>query len=253
MKSPAPDELRERTRQQIIDSMGGWSGTVVAAVPPVVFVAVNALAQLRTAIVAAVAAGVLMTGYRLARRQSIQQAATGLFSVLVAALIAARTGQARGFFLLGIVGSIAYGAVFAVSLLLRRPLVGLAWEFLDPSPLPEGTRWYRVKALRRAYDLATSAALVMFAARAIVQLSLFRSNQTGWLAVTKIAMGFPLYLAVIGAAFWVVRRARQQLPPLPVAERAEPDIDQAEPRPVELLGGADRPADRRLGLGQGDE
>jgi len=212
VNSPASEELRERTRQQMLDSFGGWSGTVVGAIPLVVFVAVNAAARLWPAIWAAVASAVLLAGYRLLRRQPVQQAVTGLFSVLIAAAIAAHTGQARGFFLLGIAGSVLYGAVFAVTLLVRRPLVGMLWEFLDPAPLPDGLPWYRVGSLRRAYDIATLAGLGMFAARAVVQLSLFRENRTGWLAVTKIVMGFPLYLAVLGFGFWVVRRARQQLP-----------------------------------------
>ena len=231
MSSSPANELRERTRQQVLDSLGGWSGTVISAVPLVVFVAVNAIAGLWPAIWAAVIVAVLLAGYRLLRRQSLQQAVTGLLSVLVAAAIAGHTGQARGFFLLGIAGSILYGAVFAATLIVRRPLVGLLWEFLDPAPLPEGERWYRVGFLRRAYDLATLAGLAMFASRAVVQLSLFRDNKTGWLAVTKIVMGFPLYLAVLGFGFWVVRRARQQLP-APAAANPETDAADADPDPA---------------------
>ena len=225
------NELRERTRQQMLDSLGGWSGTVISAVPVVMFVAVNAVAGLWPAIWASIAVAVLLAGYRLVRRQSLQQAVTGLFSVLVAAAIAAHTGQARGYFLLGIAGSILYGTVFALSLIVRRPLVGLLWEFLDPAPLPDGQRWYRVGFLRRAYDLATLAGLAMFAARAVVQLSLFRDNRTGWLAVARIVMGFPLYLAVLGFGFWVVRRARQQLP-APAAANPETDAADADPDPA---------------------
>ena len=72
--------------------------------------------------------------YRLARKQSTQQAISGLFGVLIAALIAARTGQARGYFLLGIWSSFLYAVPFAVSLVIRRPLIGWLWEFLDPAP-----------------------------------------------------------------------------------------------------------------------
>jgi len=221
MSSPA-DELRERTRQQLLTSFGGWSGMVISAVPVVVFIAVNAVAGLAPAVWAAVGVAVLLAGYRLARRQSVQQAVNGLVGVLVSAGIAAYLGQARGFFLLGIASSAVYGAVFGVTLLIRRPLVGLIWEFVDPAPLPPGTRWFEVRPLRRAYDQATLAGLAMFAARAVVQLSLFQHNRTGWLAVTRIAMGFPLYLAVLGFGFWVVRRARRQLPPLPEPVDGDP-------------------------------
>jgi len=228
-RAPSADELRERTRQQMLASFGGWSGTIISAIPLVVFVAVNAAAHsLRDAIWSAVAVAVVLAGYRLIRRQSIQQAGAGLVSVVVAALIAHHTGQARGFFLLGIAGSVLYAAVFLVTLVIRRPLVGLFWEFLDPAPLPEGTKWFRIASLRRAYDLATLAGFAMFAARAIVQLSLFRDNKTGWLAVTKIAMGFPLYLAVLGFGFWVVRRARAALPSGSEPEPGESGLDPLE-------------------------
>ncbi|MDQ1752424.1 MAG: hypothetical protein QOE71_3480, partial [Pseudonocardiales bacterium] len=39
--------LREQTRQQLLDALGGWSGTVVAAIPPVVFVIANSIGGLR--------------------------------------------------------------------------------------------------------------------------------------------------------------------------------------------------------------
>jgi intracellular septation protein A len=244
-QEPAAD-LREQTRQQLLDSLGGWSGTVVAAIPPVVFVIANALGGLRNAIIAAVAAGVLVAGYRLLRRQPVQQALMGLLSVAVAAAIAARTGQARGFFLLGIVGSIAYTAVFAVSMVVRRPLVGLIWEFLDPTPMPADERWHRVRPLMRAYLLATGAATAMFAARGAVQLSLFRDNKTGWLAVARLAMGYPLYIAVLGYAFWVIRRARTRL---------AGDRNAADQRAADTAGssGADGLSDGGLSFGQGDE
>lgn len=218
---PPEEDLRERTRQQVIDSLGGWSGTVVAAVPPLVFVAVNAMTGLQWAIIAALLSGGLVTVYRLVRRQPIQQAFMGLFSVAIAAAIAARSHEARGFFVLGIAAAILYAVVFAVSLLIRRPLVGVLWEFLDPTPLPEGQTWHKTRRLRQAYSWATAAALGMFTARAVVQLSLFQDNRTGLLAITKLAMGYPLYIAVIAFTFWIVRRARRSIGPVPIPQPAD--------------------------------
>jgi hypothetical protein len=204
-------ELRETYRKQLLDSIGGWTGTVITALPPVVFVVVNATAGLRPAIFAAVGAGVALAGYRLARKQSVQQAVTGLFAVVVAALIAARTGQARGYFLLGIWGSFIYAVPFAVSIAARRPLIGLLWEFLDPSPedpAQPGRPWYRRRHLLRAYTWATLIATVLFLARGIVQATLYHENATGWLAFARVAMGYPLYIAAVGSGYWIVRRAR---------------------------------------------
>jgi hypothetical protein len=253
----SPEDLRDRTRQQILTSLGGWSGTIAAAIPLLVFVIANTVGGLRTAVIAAVASAVLVAGYRMARRQPVQQALSGLFGVAIAAAIAARTGEARGFFVLGIVSAFGYAALFALSLLVRRPLVGVIWEYLDPAPLPPGQRWHKVRELRRAYDIATAAVLAMFVARAVVQLSLFQENRTGLLAVAKLVMGLPLYLAVVAVVFWVVRRARRQLPPAvpaPVeqAELTQPDLPPGS-QPAPGLRGADSAPDGGLSLRKGDE
>lgn len=206
--------LREQYRAQLIESFGGWTGTVIAAVPTVVFVVVNVLASLRPALVAAVASALLLAGYRLVRRQSVQQALSGLFGVAIAAFIAYRTGQARGYFLYGILTSFGYAAGCLITLAIRRPVVGLIWEFLDPSvtaaagpPVP----WYRRRRLLLAYDLATALAALIFLARASVQLALYHRNDTGWLAVARIAMGYPLTGLAVLFGFWAVRRARHSI------------------------------------------
>ena len=205
-------DLRETVRQQLIASIGGWTGALITAIPTAVFVIVNVTASLRTAIFAAVGAALLLTGYRLVRRQSIQQALSGLFGVLIASIIAARTGQARGYFLFGIWTSFAYAVPFAASLVVRRPLVGLGWEFLDPTPSDDDDPpWYRRPALLHAYMWATVAATLMFLSRGIVQAALYHRNATGWLAFARIAMGYPLFVATAGVVFLVVSRARRRL------------------------------------------
>jgi Protein of unknown function (DUF3159) len=205
-------DLRETFRQQLITGIGGWSGALITAIPTAVFIVVNVLTTLRVAILAAVGSALLLTGYRLIRRQSIQQAMSGLFGVIVAAIIAARTGQARGYFLLGIWTSFVYAVPFAISMLVRRPLVGLAWEFLDPTPAEvDDPPWYRRRELLRAYTWATLGATLVFLSRGIVQAMLYHRNATGWLAFARIAMSYPLFLAAVGFSFLVVGRARRRL------------------------------------------
>jgi MFS family permease len=217
-KRPAGDadervDLRETFRQQLIDSIGGWSGALIAAVPTIVFIIVNVTTSLAPAIYAAVGSALLLTAYRLVRKQSIQQAVSGLFGVLIAAVIAHRTGQARGYFLFGIWTSFLYAVPLAISLVVRRPLVGVLWEFLDPSAPPADDRpWHRRRPLLLAYSWATLAVTIVFLARGGVQAALYHQDATGWLAFARIAMGYPLFVAAVGFSFWVVQRARKRLP-----------------------------------------
>ena len=210
----APIPTRDALREQMIASIGGWSGTAMTAIPPIVFVVVNATAGLKPAVIAAIGSAILLSCYRLVRRQPVQQAVTGLFAVVVAAIIAARTGQARGYFLMGIWASFAYAAVFAASIVVRRPLVGIAWEFLDPTPGEPGAEhvnWRSRRPLLHAYDYATVVATAVFLARGTAQWTLYGRKQVGWLAFARISMGYPLTLAVLAFGFWVVTRARRKL------------------------------------------
>jgi hypothetical protein len=172
----------------------------------------------------------LLTLYRLVRKQSIQQALSGLFGVLIASIIAARTGQARGYFLFGIWTSFAYAVPFGVSILVRRPLVGVAWEFLDPTPGgDEDPPWYRRRVLLHAYMWATLAATLVFLSRGIVQAALYHRNATGWLAFARIAMGYPLFVAAAGFVFLIIGRARRRLAEPSAGERSAGEPSAGEP------------------------
>ena len=231
-------EAKERYRSQMLSGIGGWSGTVVAAIPTAVFVAVNLVTTLRVAVYAAIGSAVLLAVYRLVRRQPVIQAVSGVVGVAIAAAIAGGTGEARNYFLIGILLSFGYGLAFVISMLVRRPLVGLLWEFLDPVTKHENmtaepedgsadtvetrhhTPWYRRRDLLKAYQLASAAGVVVFMGRGITQLILYLTEETTALGVTKIVLGTPLWLAGVVYAFWVVRRARHKLVAPPVSPAA---------------------------------
>jgi hypothetical protein len=122
-------------RHLVLEQLGGWRGMVDASLPTVAFIVANSLGGLTVGIWAAVVAAVLVFVLRLVRKESIQQAISGLFAVGVAVVIAARTGEPRDFFVVGIVRNAGIGVVLLGSLVVRWPLVGVVAEFLAPSHL----------------------------------------------------------------------------------------------------------------------
>jgi hypothetical protein len=122
-------------RHLVLEQLGGWRGMLDATLPTVAFIVANAANGLRTGIWAALIAAALVFVLRLVRRESVQQAVSGLFAVGVAVAIAAFTGQARDFFVLGIVRNAVIGVVLLGSIAVRRPLVGVVAEWLAPSHL----------------------------------------------------------------------------------------------------------------------
>lgn len=175
-------------------------GMVDSGLPVVVFIVVNSLASLGPALVAALAAGVLIAALRVARRRPVSQAIAGLFGVGIAAFIANRTGEAKGFFLLGIWQSLIYAGAFGISILLRWPLVGLIWEGING----RGRAWRTNRRLLRRYSWATAVWVVVFAARYAVQNWLYETDQVGWLAAVRIGMGYPVFLIGLAASVLIV-------------------------------------------------
>lgn len=193
----------------MLERVGGVSGLVYASLPTFAYVIANAIAGLDAAVVISVGVSVGLIALRLLRKQPIQPAVSGLLGVVVAALIAYYTGSAEDYFLPGIWLSLAMATVFSVSLLLRRPLVGVIWNLLR-SAGPDRS-WRADTVALHAFDVATLAFVALFSARFVVQQWLYDGGFTGWLALARIAMGYPLLGAVSVVVYWAVRRANRQI------------------------------------------
>lgn len=200
---PAAGQAR---KQLFIDSLGGVRGMIDSTLPVVVFIVANTIGGLDVAVWSAIAAGVVLVVLRLARKQSVQQAFSGFFGIAIAAYIAKQTGEAKGYFLLGIWGSLVYAAVFALSAVVRRPLVGVIWEWVAPGPRPWRTR----PPLMRVYTITTLMWAALSLARFLVQNWLYDADHTGWLAVSRLAMGYPLTIALLAVTALWVRRVRHR-------------------------------------------
>ena len=208
--------------QALLGQMGGISGLIYSALPVMVLVPVSTAFGLLPALIAAlsVAAGILI--WRLVRRDSVKPALAGFLGVGISALIAWLVGASKGYFLLGIWTSLIWATVFGLSVLIRRPIVGYVWSWVNG----HDRSWRRSRRAVLAFDAATLTWVLVFGARFIVQHHLYDADRTGWLGVARIAMGWPL--AAIGAlvTYLAIRAAQRAL-------HAEDDAS----RPVE---GADQ-------------
>jgi hypothetical protein len=210
----------------LLEQMGGISGVVYSSVPVLVFVLVNSIFSLQPAIWSSIGIAVLIMVVRVVRKQPLQPAISGFFGVAIAAFIAYRTGSAKGFFLFGIWASLIYAGAFAASVLVRWPLVGVIWTFVNSHDM----RWRRDRRALHAYDLATLACAAIFAARFIVQRWLYDADQTGWLAFAKIAMGYPLTAVALAITVWAVARAGHRQRDLQQTDTRVESDDEVEAR-----------------------
>ncbi|MEO3757538.1 DUF3159 domain-containing protein [Mycobacterium sp. B14F4] len=193
--------------QAVLDQMGGFSGLVYSSLPVVAFVPVSQLFGLLPAIVAALGVAALILVWRLARRESVQPAISGFVGVGICALIAYVTGESKGYFLWGIWMSLLWATVFTLSVLIRRPVVGYVWSWVNG----HGRDWRRVRKAVTAFDIATVFWVLVFASRFVVQQHLYDADQTGWLGVARIAMGWPLTAVAALVTYLAIRAAQRAL------------------------------------------
>lgn len=203
--------------ERLLDQVGGVSGVIYSSLPVVVFVAVSSLSGLWAAIASALGVAALVLLWRLIRRESTQPAFSGFFGVAICALIAYLVGQSKGYFLLGIWMSLLWAVAFAGSVLIRRPLVGYAWSWATG----RDRGWRAVSRAVYAFDIATLCWTLVFAARFVVQRLLYDADQTGWLGVARIAMGWPLTVLAALATYAAIKAAQRALPAPEEAETAE--------------------------------
>lgn len=192
--------------QVLLKNMGGTSGMIYTAIPVVAFVSANALLELPIAIGAAVVVALMLTAFRVTRGEPVVQASGGLLGVIAAGGVAAWTGSAGGYFLVGIWTSLISAVAVFVSLLARRPVTGLLWNVLHGNTYD----WRANRSVLRAHDLATLTFTLLFAARYVVQDWLYDTDAAGWLAFAKIAMGTPLFALAILVTVWAFRRSSRE-------------------------------------------
>lgn len=189
----------------VLDQMGGISGLIYSSLPVVVFVPVSTTFGLMPAIAAALGVATLILIWRLIRRESVQPAVSGFFAVGVSALIAYLVGESKGYFLLGIWSSLIYAVLFGVSVIIRRPVVGYIWGWVNS----HDRAWRDVRKAVLAFDIATLTWVAVFASRFLVQQYLYDSDQTGWLGVARIAMGWPLTAVAALVTYLAIRAAQR--------------------------------------------
>ena len=204
--------------------MGGVSGLIYSSLPVLVFVPVSSLFGLMPAIIAALAVAAAILVWRLVRRESTQPAISGFMGVGICALIAYVMGESKGYFLYGIWMSLFWAVVFFVSVLIRRPLVGYIWSWVNG----HDRGWRGVRRAVLVFDIATITWVLVFAARFVVQRHLYDADETGWLGVARIAMGWPLTAVAALATYLAIRSAQRALHAHQATEQTDaPDAEDA--------------------------
>jgi hypothetical protein len=200
----------QRPESSLAELLGGRTGALDATVPVIAFVLGLTVADAAgwaspvgwggaAAVLAAAVVGVV----RLAGGRRPRAVLFGLLGVAVAALVAIYTGRAIDFFLVQIVSNAASALAWAVSIVIRWPLLGL----VVGTALGQRTRWRRDPHLLRGYQRASWVWVGQYLVRLAVFVPLYLADAVIALGIARSVLTWPLVAACVALSWPVLRSA----------------------------------------------
>ena len=190
-------------QEKVIAALGGKKGLIDVGIPSIVFLVVfNIEKDLRQALIASILLSLTLAIIRLAKRDTLQHALSGVFGTLICAWFANRTGNPSDVFLPKLLINLGYGTVYLLANLAGWPVLGLV---LGPI-LGENLAWRRDPARKRAYLQASWLWVGLFISRLLIQYPIYKSGNVNLLGTVNLAMGYPLFAATAYGSWLILRR-----------------------------------------------
>jgi hypothetical protein len=207
-------------------SVGGVRGVIESVLPYTVFSLVYAVTKdLQASIIAAAAPLAVLVVWRLIAREPLTQALSGILGIALGAFFAQRSGKAADFFLPNILKNLGFAALYAISNLVRWPLIGVV-----VGPLVGEMFAWRDDARRyAAYWWATWIWVGLFLVRLAVQVPLYLADNVTLLGTLNgLVLGIPLFALTIWFS-WLVLRSVPLAKPPEAAEQPAATPEDADP------------------------
>lgn len=175
----------------------GRGGLIVATLPLIIFLVVNALFGLNYAVYGSLGSALLLGALRLAKGQPLTHALGGLVGAVVAIVAVSVLNRADAYVLPGLATGLLTAVACGLSVLLRRPLVAWTSHLVRRWPLA----WYWHPKVRPAYSEVTLAWTLFFVLKVAVQIYLVGAASTNTLAIVNVILGWPATIVLLAASY----------------------------------------------------
>jgi len=237
----AQHDSRVVTEAALFEAFGGVRGLIETVAPGLLFVTIYTINKdLHSAAIAALAVSLLLVVVRLVMRDTVKHAFSGVFGVAFGVVFAMMTGNAKDFYLPGMLYTLGLALAYIITTLAGVPLIGL---MLGPV-FRENLSWRtRNPGRKKAYTKASWAWGLILLAKCAILFPLYwwaDTTQLGWVLV---ALKIPPFLLAVWLTWVFLAKAP---PPIDVfaeleaEERAENERRAAERAPGETAAGRHR-------------
>jgi hypothetical protein len=214
------------TEAALFEAFGGVRGLVETVVPGLLFVTIFTINKdLHMSAIAALAVSLVLVVVRLVMKGTVKHAFSGVFGVAFGVVFAMMTGNAKDFYLPGMLYTLGLAVAYIVTTLCGVPLIGL---ILGPV-FKENLSWRtRNPGRKKAYAKASWAwGLILLAKCAILFPMYWWADTTkfGWIL---IALKIPPFLLAVWLTWVFLAKA-----PAPIDVFAEMEAEEKAEKEAE--------------------
>ncbi|MFE1259835.1 DUF3159 domain-containing protein [Streptomyces albogriseolus] len=225
------DDARAVTEAALFEAFGGVRGMVETVLPGLLFVSIYTVNKnLHMSALAALGVALVMVVVRLARRDTVKHAFSGVFGVGFGVVFAMMTGNAKDFYLPGMLYTLGLALAYIVTAMAGVPLIGL---MLGPV-FKENLSWRtRNPGRKKAYTKASWAWGLILLAKCAILFPLYwwaDTTQLGWVLV---ALKIPPFLLAVYLTWVFLAKAP---PPIDVFAEMEAEERAEEERTAAAAG-----------------
>ncbi|MDX3523381.1 DUF3159 domain-containing protein [Streptomyces scabiei] len=212
-------DSRAVTEAALFEAFGGVRGMVETVLPGLLFVSIFTINKnLHFAALAALAVSVLLVVVRLVMRDTVKHAFSGVFGVAFGVVFAMMTGNAKDFYLPGMLYTLGLGLAYIITTLAGVPLIGL---MLGPV-FKENLSWRtRNPGRKKAYAKASYAWGAILLAKCAILFPLYWWADTTQLGWVLIALKIPPFLLAVWLTWIFLAKA-----PAPIDVFAEMEAEE---------------------------
>ncbi|MGC2997497.1 DUF3159 domain-containing protein [Streptomyces sp. G35A] len=219
------DDARAVTEAALFEAFGGVRGMVETVLPGLLFVSIYTVNKdLHMSAIAALAVALVMVVVRLVMKDTVKHAFSGVFGVAFGVVFAMMTGNAKDFYLPGMLYTLGLALAYIVTALAGVPLIGL---MLGPV-FKENLSWRtRNPGRKKAYTKASWAWGLILLGKSAILFPLYwwaDTTQLGWVLV---ALKIPPFLLAVYLTWVFLAKAP---PPIDVFAEMEAEERAEEER-----------------------
>lgn len=209
-------DSRAVTEAALFEAFGGVRGMVETVLPGLLFVTIYTINKdLHISAIAALAVSLLLVVVRLAMKDTVKHAFSGVFGVAFGVVFAMMTGNAKDFYLPGMLYTLGLGLAYIITTLAGVPLIGLV---LGPV-FKENLSWRtRNPGRKKAYAKASYAWGAILLAKCAILFPLYLWADTTQLGWVLVALKIPPFLLAVWLTWVFLAKAP---PPIDVFAELE--------------------------------